>query len=111
MPAKKRMPRNTGIILLRAPMHGQGAKEDVFSFIKAHPNKPGVLDEINRGLKKTKIISRGLMAVAPLVPKYGTALAVAGTGAGMLGYGKPKRKRKAPVKKRKAPAKKRKAKK
>ena len=101
MPAKRKPPRNTGIILMRRPMHGQGAREDVFGFIKAHPNKPSFLQNVNKGLKKTKIISRGLMAVAPLVPKYGVALGVAGTGAGMLGYGRKRRKRKVGAKKKK----------
>jgi hypothetical protein len=69
----------------------------------------GFFDDVNKWLKKTKIISTGLGAIAPVLPGgYGIAAGGVGGLAKQLGYGKPRRKgRKPGPKPKKAPAKRR----
>ena len=99
MPAKKRKPRNTAIALMRVSMHGQGANQDVFRFIKANPISG--LEKANKTLQRTKAISGGLGLIAPFLgPKYGTMAMLGSAGAGMVGYGRRRRKKRVCAKKK-----------
>lgn len=80
------MPRTKAVIV--APMHGQGI------------SLGRLFRGGNRYARKNKVVSRGLMAAAPRAGKYAPAVYGGSVLAGMLGYGKPARKRKAPAKKK-----------
>ena len=76
-------------IAYRPLMHGQGVRRDV-----------------NKALKFTKnnhLISRGLGAAAPFTAEFAPVVGAAAGIAGLLGWGKKKRRRKAV--KKKAPVK------
>jgi len=68
----------------RRPMRGKGVLGDVFNFTK-----------------KNKLISRGLTMAAPMAGSYSPLVAGAGALAGLLGFGKRPRRRRAVAKKKK----------
>ena len=90
MPARRK-PRNSGVIMVRAPMHGQG----IFSKLLGKKSF----------IKKNKLISRGAMGLGQSgrAGKFTPLAYGVGFGADLLGFGKKlrrKAKRKAPVKRK-----------
>ena len=104
--ARRKAPvRRTQVLYL--PMHGQGIQEDararVFGHIRAHPQPIGV--RAMNTVRNNRLISRGLAMAAPRAGQYAPYVQAGSVAAGMLGFGRPRRRpaakrKKAPVRRK-----------